>query len=77
MKPIVHGLERQYKGKLDVRYFDISDAKTSGLQRKLKFSSTPHLILLKKDGARVAEWIGVTPEDKLKSAIEVLLKERR
>jgi thioredoxin-like negative regulator of GroEL len=77
MKPIVHGLEKQYNGKLDVLYFDISDAKTSDVQRKLKFSSTPHLILLKKNGERVTEWIGVTPEEKLKGAIEALLKERR
>jgi len=77
MKPVVHGLERQYDGRLDVLYFDISDPKTEDAQRKLKFSSTPHFILLRKDGTRVQEWMGVIPEDTLKTAIDALLKSER
>lgn len=77
MKPIVHGLEQRYKGKLDVLYFDISDKKNYEVQRKLNFRSTPHFILLKKDGERVYEWTGVVPEKKLKNAIDALLEERR
>ena len=62
--------------RLDVLYFDISDAKYAGVQQKLKFGSTPHLILLRKDGTRVQEWMGVTPEETLKRAIAGLLNEK-
>ncbi len=77
MKPVVHGLERRYKGRLDVLYFDISDAKYADVQRKLKFRSTPHLILLTKDGNRVTEWMGVTPQATLAASIDKLLSARR
>jgi len=77
MKPVVHGLEQQYKGRLDVLYFDISETKYADVQRKLKFRSTPHFILLTKDGERVAEWMGVTPEATLKASIDKLLPAKR
>jgi thioredoxin-related protein len=76
MKPIVHGLERTYKGRLDVLYFDISDKKTAGLRRKFRVEETPHFTLLKKDGKRVKEWTGViVPESELKAAINAVVKE--
>jgi thioredoxin-like negative regulator of GroEL len=78
MKPIVHGLETTYKGRLDVLYFDVSDKKNADLQRKLQFRATPHLILLRKDGERVKEWAGViVPEKDLKTAIDALVDGRR
>jgi thioredoxin-related protein len=78
MKPIVHGLEQTYKGRLDVLYFDISQEKYADLKRKFNASDTPRFILMKKDGERVREWSGViVPEKDLKGAIDELLKEQR
>jgi thioredoxin-like negative regulator of GroEL len=76
MKPIVHGLQHQYGGKLDVLYFDVSEAKNAPLMRKLGYKSTPHLMLLTKKGRRVDAWTGVTPEATLRSAIDRLLQGR-
>jgi len=77
MKPVVHGLEKEYAKRLDVLYFDISDNKYRGVKETLRFRSTPHLILLRKDGGRVREWTGVVSEEELRSAIDALLKEKR
>jgi len=78
MKPIVHGLEKQYDKRLDVLYFDISDKTYDEVQRRLRFRSTPHFILLRRDGSRVRDWTGiVVPEADLRTAIDALLKETR
>lgn len=78
MKPIVHGFEKQYEKRLDVLYFDISDKTYDAAQRRLRFRSTPHFILLRRDGSRVQEWTGVVvPEGELRTAIDALLNETR
>jgi thioredoxin-like negative regulator of GroEL len=77
MKPIVHGLEQQFQGRLDVLYFDISDEKYHDVQRQLKFSKTPHFILLRPDGERVREWTGIVPEAEMKAALESLVDQKK
>jgi thioredoxin-related protein len=77
MMPVVHGLEKQYAKRLDVLYFDISDAKYKQVQQKLKFKSTPHFILLTAKGERVREWTGVISEEVLKTSIDDVLKDQR
>ena len=75
MKPIVHGLEEQFDGKIDVLYFDVSDKKYAAVQKKLKYRGTPQFVLLGPDGTQVREWTGVVAEAELKKAMESVLRE--
>ncbi len=77
MKPVVHGLEKRYAGRVDVLFFDVSDKKYHEVKRKLKSEATPHFILLRADGTRVREWTGVIPEQTMTAAIDDLLAEKR
>ena len=77
MKPIVHGLEEQFEGKIDVLYFDVSDKKYADAQKKLNYRGTPQFVLLRADGERVREWMGIVPEGELKAAMESVLREKR
>lgn len=78
MKPIVHGLEKQYEQRLDVLYFDISDKTYDAVKPRLRFRSTPHFILLRRDGSRFQEWTGVVvPEADLRNTIDALLRQTR
>ena len=77
MKPIVHGLEQQFQGTLDVLYFDVSDEKYADVRRRLKSSVTPHFILLRPDGERVRDWTGIVPEAEMKAALESLVAQKK
>lgn len=76
MKPIVHGLEQQFDGKIDVLYFDVSDKNFEDVRKKLKNSGTPHFVLLRADGERVREWTGIVKESELRGALEAVLREQ-
>lgn len=78
MKPVVHGLEKQYEGRLDFLSFDTSNKKKYGdVMKKLKFDSTPQFFLLRPKGELVRQWTGMVSEKDLKDAIEQLLVEKR
>ena len=77
MKPIVYGLEREFNGRLDVLYFDVSDTKYADVQKRLKYRGTPQFVLLRPDGERVREWTGIVPEAELRAAMKSVLREKK
>jgi hypothetical protein len=78
MRPVVHGLEKQYEGKVDFLSFDTSDEKKYGaVMKTLKFESTPQFILLRPKGETVRRWTGMVSEKDLKQAIDDLLAQKR
>lgn len=77
MTPIVHGLERTHKGRIDFLYLHVGEDRTREARRRLAFKSTPHIILLAADGTKFREWIGPVAEPALASGLDALLKAAR
>jgi thioredoxin-like negative regulator of GroEL len=77
MAPVVHGLAKQYAGRVDFLYLDTSDPRNAGAKRRLGFEATPHFFLLSADGAPVAQMRGVVPRDSLAQALDRLVATRR
>lgn len=69
MAPIVHGLEKQYGGRVDFLYLDIEDAATAEARTRLGFRATPHFFLLSSQGAVIGEWQGVQDRAVLDGAL--------
>ena len=74
MKPIVHGLERKYSGRVDFLYLNTGDATTRAAQSQLGFKTTPHIILVHRDGAKFREWTGLPSEAELTAGLDDLLR---
>ena len=73
MAPVVHGLEQQYRGRVDFVYLDVSDPRNEAATSRLGFTSTPHFFLLRPDGSTVEAIQGVIPRDSLARALERLV----
>ncbi len=72
--PIVHGLERKYKGRIDFLYLHVGEPRTSKAREQLGYAATPQIMLLDANGRKVREWIGVVAESTLTTGLEGLLK---
>jgi thioredoxin-like negative regulator of GroEL len=75
MAPVVHGLEKQYSGKVDFLYLNVADARNTEAKRTFGFVSTPHFFFLRRDGSPVRGMQGVLPADTLRRALDGLLAE--
>lgn len=73
MKPVVHGLEDRYAGRIDFVYLDIDDDATAPLKDQLGFNGQPQFFLVDGQGATVQSWRGRTEEDAFVAAFESLL----
>ena len=72
MAPVVHGLEKQYEGRVDFLYLNISQTRNDSARRAFGFRATPHFFLVDARG-KVRESIqGVIPEDSLAVALHRL-----
>ena len=70
--PIVHGLEKQFTGRVDFLYLHVGEPRTSDAKARLGFTSTPHIVLLRADGTKVREFIGGVEEAELRAALNQL-----
>ena len=73
MAPVVHGLEREYEGRIDFLYLNVADARNDSAERALGFTITPHFFFRRADGSTVHSIQGVVPEDVLRRTIDALL----
>jgi thioredoxin-like negative regulator of GroEL len=73
MAPVVHGLERQYEGRMDFVYLNIAEARNDSAKRALGFRATPHFFLLNARGEALGSMRGVVPVDSLRGALDRLL----
>lgn len=74
MKPIVHGLEKQYAGRIDFIYIDVSDTATQDVQSRLEFRGTPQFVFLDATSQHSGQAkYGVVAETELKAALDDLL----
>ena len=74
MAPVVHGLEKQYAGRVDFLYLNIADAVNAEAKRTLGFKSTPHFFFLRADGTPVDTLQGVVPADSVRANLDRLLR---
>lgn len=73
MAPIVHGLEAEYKDRINIIYLDIDDPRTEALKRQLDYRVQPHFFLIDIDGSIIQQWIGPVAEEMLRSAFDLAL----
>jgi thioredoxin-like negative regulator of GroEL len=73
MAPVVHGLEKNYAGKVQFLYLDTSDPRTLTARKRLGFGATPHFFFLRADGSEHADFQGVVPEDSVRRSVDRLL----
>ena len=50
MQPIVHGLEKKYRGRITFLYLDIRDRRNAEAKARFGYQATPHFFLLASDG---------------------------
>lgn len=68
MKPIVHGLEAEYWGKIDFVYIDIDNPNNQDVLKRYGFTAQPLFILIDPDGNEVKRWFGFTSDGDLRQA---------
>jgi thioredoxin-like negative regulator of GroEL len=73
MAPVVHGLEKQYEGRIDFLYLNVAAAPNDSAMRALGFRSTPHFFFLRADGSPVEAAQGVIPGDSVRLRLDRLL----
>lgn len=73
MAPVVHGLEQEYRGRVDFLYLDVSDPRNRTAASRLGFKSTPHFFFLREDGTALTAMQGVVPRDSLTGALNRLI----
>jgi thioredoxin-like negative regulator of GroEL len=73
MAPVVHGLAKDYQGRVDFLYLDVADPRNKAATKQLGFIATPHFFFLRADGSKVAAIKGVVPRDSVVGALNALL----
>lgn len=73
MAPVVHGLAKDYAGRIDFLYLDVSDPRNDAAKERLGFVATPHFFFLRPAGEKLAEIRGVVPRDSLVVTLSRLL----
>lgn len=76
MAPIVHGLESEWKGRVEFLFVNVADSTTLAARKRLGFDATPHFFFLDARGAVVHEFQGVAPRDSLERTLRMLTREK-
>jgi thioredoxin-like negative regulator of GroEL len=75
MAPIVHGLEKQYRGRIDFLYLDVEDPRTAAAKARLGYQATPHFFTLTAEGRLVEKWQGVAEAGVVEGRLQQLVGE--
>ena len=73
MTPIVNGIKRQYRGRLDVVYVSMDDRDGKELARQRGVVGTPTILLLDLEGNQVNVLRGSLPLSLIEQAVEDLV----
>lgn len=76
MAPVVHGLEKQYQGRIDFLYLNIADSANGEAKKALGFKGTPHFFFLRPDGSPTDTLQGGVPADSVRASLDRLLTPR-
>lgn len=72
--PIVHGLERKYKRRIDFLYLHVGESRTSQVRERLGYAATPQIMLLDAGERKVRAWVGLVAESTLTTGLDALLQ---
>jgi thioredoxin-like negative regulator of GroEL len=72
MAPVVHGLEQQYKSRIDFVYLNIAESQNDSAKQAFGFRATPHFFLVNARGIVRDSMQGVVPVDSLRVALDRL-----
>lgn len=73
MKPIVHGLEAEYWGKVDFVYLDRENSDNRSVVQQYGISGQPVFILINPDGSEVRRWFGAPEANDFRQALDSYL----
>lgn len=73
LQPVLNTLRTKYKGKIDVKFYDVNNTATGAqLANKYNVSTIPTLIFLDKNGNVVKRMVGYQSQSQLESAFKSL-----
>jgi hypothetical protein len=75
MRPIVHGLENEYAGRLNFVYLDVDDPANQEFMRVLGRRAQPEFYLLDGEGTVLQQWFGRVPPEDFEAAFATALAE--
>jgi thiol-disulfide isomerase/thioredoxin len=73
MAPMVHGLEEEYRGRIDFVYLDVSDPAVRRILPAFGFKATPHFFLRTPDGRIAWSRQGLAGEQAFRQAFAGVL----
>lgn len=73
MAPVVHGLEKQFEGRIDFLYLNVANARNDSAKRAFGFRATPHFFFVDAKGVARDSMRSVVPEERLRAALDRLL----
>jgi hypothetical protein len=74
--PIVHGLEKEYAGRIEFIRVNILNERSRPLMERFSFSLTPELYLVDENGRVLEFWDDVQGADELRQAFDRALKQQ-
>jgi len=74
MAPLLLGLEKEYKGRVNFVYLDIDNPTNNTYKRKLGFRMEPQFFLLDPQGKILKQWIGYVTVEQLRKAFGTALQ---
>lgn len=72
MKPIVHGLERRYQGRVSFIYLNVMHRGSRDAAARYGVPGTPTFVLTRADGSPVRRWTGTVSEASLVAALDAV-----
>lgn len=70
MRPVVHGLEAEYWGRVDFVYLDREDSANAAVTDRYSIRGQPVFILVAPDGSEVQRWFGSVSADDFRAALD-------
>jgi hypothetical protein len=74
--PIVHGLEKEYAGRIEFIRVNILNERSRPLMERFSFSLTPELYLVDERGRVIGFWDTVEEADVLRQAFDRALEQQ-
>ncbi len=73
MKPVVDGLEKQYKGKVEFRLINAdTDPQAQSLSQKYGITAVPTFVFLNTDGTEATRLLGEQSENQMRKTLDSL-----
>lgn len=76
MRPIVNGLEQQYKGRIQVSRMNFHDRRVRAVVREYGADFRPAFVFLRADGGLNAVILGEADPERLQAEIERIVGQR-